>query len=185
MEYLDLFGCKFALLQVCLFSKSMAILIAQRLGVNDTFELVLSYEIDCCDVLSTLVGSGRSNHNWPWNLDVFVFHTLDQYIVCSLCFLNLHPSTSQLYFLSQLTLPEGTQQRWAHSLTACRMGKKVTHTTTFGGCSSFKFDPNISDDSDSKLADTTVMEFGEWKTYRCILHWVALLYVEINRSKVH
>ena len=87
-----------------------------------------------------------------------------------LCFLNLHPHVSFLPF-PQLTLPEDTQPRWGHTLTACRMNKSQIHATTFGGCPSF--DPNRSHDDDPKLADTTILEFGK-NAYHSSLHWVTL-----------
>ena len=62
----------------------------------------------------------------------------------------------------QLTLPEGTQPRWGHTVTSFRLDDDRVHATTFGGCPDFDF--NRSDDDDPKLADTTVMEFGEWNS---------------------
>ena len=59
----------------------------------------------------------------------------------------------------QLTLPEGTQPRWGHTVTSFRLDEETVHTTTFGGCP--EYDDNKSDDDLPKLADTTVMEFGE------------------------
>ena len=60
----------------------------------------------------------------------------------------------------QLTLPEGTQPRCGHTVTSFRPDEETVHTTTFGGCP--EYDPKRSYDDDPKLADTTVMEFGEW-----------------------
>ena len=60
----------------------------------------------------------------------------------------------------QLTLPEGTQPRWGHTVTSYQVDQRRIHTTTFGGCPA-DYDPSRSDDDDPKLADTTVMEFGE------------------------
>ena len=60
----------------------------------------------------------------------------------------------------QLPLPEGTQPRWGHTVTSFRLDEETVHTTTFGGCP--EYDPKRSEDDDLKLADTTVMEFGEW-----------------------
>ena len=57
----------------------------------------------------------------------------------------------------QLTLPEGTQPRWGHTITSFRLDEDRVHATTFGGCP--EYDSNRSDGP--KLADTTVMEFGE------------------------
>ena len=59
----------------------------------------------------------------------------------------------------QLTLPEGTQPRWGHTVTSFRLDEETVHTTTFGGCA--EEDTNKSDDDLPKLAETTVMEFGE------------------------
>ena len=77
-----------------------------------------------------------------------------------LCFLNLHPPVSCLSS-PQLTLPEGTQSRWGHSLTACRMDQSRIHATAFGGCPTY--DTKRSLEKHPKLADTTVLEFGEQK----------------------
>ena len=60
----------------------------------------------------------------------------------------------------QLTLPEGTQPRWGHTVTSFPISEDKVHATTFGGCPT-DFDSSGSDDDDPKLADTTVMEFGE------------------------
>jgi len=60
----------------------------------------------------------------------------------------------------QLTLPEGTQPRFGHTVTSFRLDEETVNTTTFGGCP--EWNSNKSNDDDPKLADTTVMEFGEW-----------------------
>ena len=69
---------------------------------------------------------------------------------------NLHPSISCLPS-PQLTLPEGTRPRFGHTLTACRMCPNRVNTTTFGGCPQYV----LGGDAKQKLAETTVMEFGE------------------------
>ena len=58
----------------------------------------------------------------------------------------------------QLTLPEGTQPRWGHTVTSFRINDRV-HATTFGGCPDFVMNRPLDDCP--KLAETTVMEFGE------------------------
>ena len=70
--------------------------------------------------------------------------------------LNLHPPVSCLPS-PQLTLPEGTQARFGHTLTACRMCPGRVHATTFGKCPKYV----RGDDAKQKLAETLVMEFGE------------------------
>ena len=107
-------------------------------------------------------------------INMYVFYISDQVldlhnctIVCSLCILNLHPPVSCLPS-PQLTLPEGTQPRFWHTLTAFKMDQGRVHATTFGGSPSY--DPNRSDDDDPKLADTTVLEFGEQNTHHTTLH---------------
>ena len=70
--------------------------------------------------------------------------------------LNLHPLVS-CFPSSQLTLPEGTQARWGHTITACRMCPGRVHATTFGGCPKYLH----GNDAQQKLAETLVMEFGE------------------------
>ena len=59
----------------------------------------------------------------------------------------------------QLTLPEGTQPRCAHTVTSFQLDDNRVHATTFGGCP--EYDLKKSDDNLPNLADTTVMEFGE------------------------
>ena len=95
--------------------------------------------------------------------------TIVHSIYTSLCFLNPHPPVS-CHSSPQLTLPEGTQPRWGHTLTCCRMGESRTHVTTFGGGS--KIYAGIKDSDIPKLADTTVLEFGEQNTFHCTIYWV-------------
>ena len=59
----------------------------------------------------------------------------------------------------QLPLPEGTQPRFGHTVTSFQLDEETAHTTTFGGCP--EEDRKKSDDDLPKLAETTVMEFGE------------------------
>ena len=80
--------------------------------------------------------------------------------------LNLHPS-AQLSPSPQLTLPEDTQARFGHTFTACRMCPDQVNATSFGGCPKFVF----GDYAKQKLAETTVMEFGEQNTH-CTLHCI-------------
>ena len=111
-------------------------------------------------------------HNWQW-IHMCSDQVLDLHnctIVCSLCILNQHPPVSCLPS-PQLTLPEGTQPRWGHTLTAFEMDQGRIHATTFGGCSRYVY--GEPDDDRPKLADTTVLEFGEQNTYHTTLHWVA------------
>ena len=81
--------------------------------------------------------------------------------IYSLFFLNLHPPVSCLPS-PQLTLPEGTQPRWGHTLTSCMIRESRVHTTTFGGCPHYDLITPVDDLP--KLADTAVMEFGEQST---------------------
>ena len=69
----------------------------------------------------------------------------------------------------KLTLPDGTQPRWGHTLTAFRMDETRINATTFGGCPS-SGDLHRSYDDDPKLSDTTVLEFGEKNAYHSALH---------------
>ena len=69
----------------------------------------------------------------------------------------------------QLTLPEGTLPRWGHTVTACRMCPGRVHATTFGGCPYFVH--GQLDVARPKIAETTVMEFGEQNTL-CILYCI-------------
>ena len=59
----------------------------------------------------------------------------------------------------QLTLPEGTQPRWGHTLTACSVCPGRVHATTFGGVPEGQW--GKPDDAAQKLAETTVMEFSK------------------------
>ena len=60
----------------------------------------------------------------------------------------------------QLPLPEGTLPRWGHTVTSYQVDQRRIHATTFGGCPA-DIDPSRSLDDYPKLADTTVMKFGE------------------------
>ena len=59
----------------------------------------------------------------------------------------------------QLTLPEGAKPRVWHTVTAFSLGPGWTQVTMFGGCP--KNDLRKSEDALPKLAETTVLEFGE------------------------
>ena len=69
----------------------------------------------------------------------------------------------------QLTLPEGTQPRYGHTVTSFQLDEDRVHATTFGGCPDFVMKRSLDDSP--KLADTIVMEFGEWNSalYRMFL----------------
>jgi len=137
------------------------------------------------DQVSLVEGDQMVSYNWQWtrelnvvgdhNYGILINDTIcNEWESCatiySLCFLNPHPPVS-CRSSPQLTLPEGTQPRWRHTLTCCRMGESRTHATTFGGSS--HFNPNVSSDYDHpKLADTTVLEFGEQNTFHCTIYWV-------------
>ena len=68
----------------------------------------------------------------------------------------------------QVTLPEGTQPRWGHTITAFNVCPGRTHTTTFGGSPKYEGHLRKSGDDHQKLAGTTVMEFGEWNNVLCV-----------------
>ena len=68
--------------------------------------------------------------------------------------------SSQILPSPQLTLPEGAQPRMRHTVTAFSLEPGKTQVTMFGGCP--KLGWRNSDDADPKLAETTVLEFGEW-----------------------
>ena len=74
--------------------------------------------------------------------------------------LNLHPSVSCL-LSPQLTLPEGTQVRFGHTLTACRMCPGRVHAIAFGGSPKWEYHLGKAEDAHLKLTETTVMEFGK------------------------
>ena len=59
----------------------------------------------------------------------------------------------------QLTLPEAAQPRMWHTVTAFSLGPGRTQVTMFGGCP--KVEEGKSEDAQPKLAETTVLEFGE------------------------
>ena len=61
--------------------------------------------------------------------------------------------------LSQLTLPEGAQPRMHHTATALSLERGKMQVTMFGGCTTWK--KGISHNAQQKLANTTVLEFGE------------------------
>ena len=88
----------------------------------------------------------------------------------------------------QLTLPEGTQPRCAHTLTSCRIGERRIHATTFGGCPLFV--PSEAGYGRRKLANTSVLEFGERNTFHCTIYRVVCSLTmsycvnQLNRSLV-
>ena len=51
-----------------------------------------------------------------------------------------------------------TQKRWGHSLTASSLGPGLTVVTVFGGSAE---PPTGSDETQPKLADTTLLQFSE------------------------
>ena len=59
----------------------------------------------------------------------------------------------------QLTLPEGAQPRMLHTVTAFSLGPGRTQVTMFGGCPKWEMGKSL--DALPKLAETTVLEFGE------------------------
>ena len=61
--------------------------------------------------------------------------------------------------LPQLTLPEGAQPRMYHTVTVFSLGPGRTQVTMFGGCP--KLEGVKPDDALLKVAETTVLEFGE------------------------
>ena len=68
------------------------------------------------------------------------------------CPINFFPSP-------QLTLPEGAQPRMEHTVTAFSLGPGRTQVTMFGGCPKWEWGKPL--DAQLKLAETTVLEFGE------------------------
>ena len=99
-------------------------------------------------------------------------------MVCSQHLAWIELSVSCLPSL-QLTLPEGTWPRFGHTLTACRMCLGRIHVTEFGGSPKFEYHLGKSDDAHLKLAETTVMEFGEYNTH-CTIHCIvcSLMWVQ-------
>ena len=67
------------------------------------------------------------------------------------------------YISPQLTLPGDAQSRVWHTATDLRLGPGRTRVTMFGGCP--KFESGKTDDTQQKLAKTTVLEFGEQNAY--------------------
>ena len=60
----------------------------------------------------------------------------------------------------QLTLPEGVQPRMLHTVTAFSFRPGLTQVTMFGGCP--KWEMGNAKHAQPKLAETTVLEFGEY-----------------------
>ena len=65
----------------------------------------------------------------------------------------------QLHISRQLTLPGDAQPRMYHTATALSLGQGRTQVTMFGGCP--KWELGKSEDTQQKLAKTTVLDFGE------------------------
>ena len=59
----------------------------------------------------------------------------------------------------QLTPPEGAQPWVWHTVTAFSLGPGRMQVIMFGGCP--KWEEGKSEDAQPKLAETTVLEFGE------------------------
>ena len=69
-----------------------------------------------------------------------------------------------------------TLKRWGHSLTASSLGPGLTVVTVFGGTA----EPLTgSDDSQPKLADTTLLQFSEC-TSDIHVHTVYIMHVYIH-----
>ena len=77
----------------------------------------------------------------------------------------------QLHISPQLTLPGDAQPRIWHTATALSLGPGRTRVTMFGG--SPKFEKGKTDDTQQKVAKTTVLEFGEQNAYMTL---ASLLY---------
>ena len=144
---------------------------------------IVTVKLEKCSV--RVLEDGSSFLSWRGQYGIL--HLARNEKAAQLCFLNLHPPVSY-HSSPQLTLPEGTQPRWGHTLTCCRMGESRTHVTTFGGGS--KYYVGIKDSDIPKLADTTVLEFGEQNTFHCTIYWVVcsltLSYCvnQLNRSLI-
>ena len=76
--------------------------------------------------------------------------------------------------LPQLTLHEGSQPRMWHTVTALSLEPGQTQVTMFGGCQKWKL--GKSDEQLLKLAETTVLEFGEQNTLLCIVDFLLVLW---------
>ena len=86
-------------------------------------------------------------------------------IIQSTSFNSLSIST-QLSPSPQLTLPEGAQPRMYHTATALSLGPGWTQVTMFGGCP--KWERGKSHNTLQKLAQTTMLDFGEQNTQNSI-----------------
>ena len=73
---------------------------------------------------------------------------------------RVHKVSNQL---PQLTFPKGAQPRIWHTVTALSLGPGRTQVIMFGGCP--KWEWGKTDNVQQKLAETTVLEFGEQNTY--------------------
>ena len=54
------------------------------------------------------------------------------------------------------------QPRDSHTATAFSLAPGLTDVTMFGGCHKYK--PGVKDNKQPKLAETTVLQFGEFMT---------------------
>ena len=91
--------------------------------------------------------------------------------------------STQLSPSTQLTLPEGAQPRMYHTATALSLGPGWTQVTMFGGCP--KWELGKPSDALQKLANTTVLDFGEQNTHNSI-HSLAIsgLFISCTTSNL-
>ena len=103
-----------------------------------------------------------------WNIFMTWCHTSYD-IPDELLFNNLSIST-QLVISPQLTLPEDAQPRLWHTATALSLWPGQTQVIMFGGCP--KWECGKSADVLQKLAQTTVLDFGEQNTQHFSVHFI-------------
>ena len=97
------------------------------------------------------------DHCWYWLVCWYQnFASVQMIMFCH----RVHKVSNQL---PQLTFPKGAQPRMWHTVTALSLGPVRTQVTMFGGCP--KWERGKTDDAQQKVAETTVLDFGEQNIY--------------------
>ena len=60
----------------------------------------------------------------------------------------------------QVTLPDDALPRWGHSTEAITLCPGLVEVVEFGGCPD-SYDPEIPDEDDTIIAETTIITFSE------------------------
>ena len=80
----------------------------------------------------------------------------------------------------QVTIPDGPIQRWGHTASAITLRPGLEDIIVFGGCP-HNYDVQQSFKDDDRIADTTIITFGEFPiTMNYNLHYATKLFDILN-----